>query len=50
VNKQVLKFDDLEHTSGYWLKAVGSITLTFTFLHFSLGNVSVQLFNKDDAL
>jgi len=27
VNEQALKVEDLERTSVYWLKAVGSITL-----------------------
>jgi len=36
VNEQALKVEDLEHTSVYWLKAVGSITITFTLFTFVL--------------
>jgi len=58
VNEQALKVKDLEHTSVYRLKAVGSLTLTFdiyieavatpsdgpslTMVHWSIGTLIVD--------
>jgi len=49
VNEQALKVEDLEHTSVDWLKAVDSITLTFTFYILHLIHCDNSLSNITDA-